>query len=98
MVETSFTGTGGVTGITIRAVVNVSADAVVFIIHVGPVVLMTIDAGELGITCGVRMAVGTAAPLTIMFSGVNWERLGIMVFVFSRFPSRIGGVAVVAGG
>ena len=45
-----------------------------FIIHVGLVVIMAIDAGELGKTGRIGVAIDAIAPGAIMLSRIDWKR------------------------
>lgn len=53
-------------------------------------------AGRAGKFCkigGVCVAIGAQRPLTLVFSIIYWEKLGIMLRILSRHPVQIGGMA-----
>ena len=86
MIKPAFSAAGRVTGETSFACILISRDPSMFIVHVGLVVLMAIDAAKYGITGWVGMTFGTAIPFTLMLSRINGEILFIMI-KSGRLPS-----------
>jgi len=95
VVESPLGTSGGVTGETGRAVVSVTVHRLVFAVHIGLVVIMAVDAGELCIVACILMAVGAIGPLAIVFSRINGE-LRIMLRIIGWFPTWGSSVAVGA--
>lgn len=62
-----------------KTVIAVPRDFLMFIIHVGFVVLVTIDATEYGIISRIGMAVGTGIPLALVLTRIYRKVLPVVV-------------------
>lgn len=80
---------GWVTLVAHLAVVRIPGDAAVFIVHVGLIVLMAINAAEYSIVRRVGMAVGTQIPYPGMFPGIDGEILPVVI-KGRRYPGSLG--------
>ena len=77
MVETSLGRPGRMAFKTGLAVIGIPSDSIM--IFIGFTLLMARDAGENGIIAGILVTVGTSIPFSLVFSGINGEKLSIMV-------------------
>lgn len=66
-------------GKTGRAVVGVSSNSIMLIIHICLVVLVAIDTTELGIVGCIGMTVSAGSPFTVMLARINREILAVMI-------------------
>ena len=77
------------------AVVLVAAYLIVFIVHLGLIVLMTINAAEHGIVRWIGMAVSAGIPFTVVFAGIYRKILNIMIK--GRWRPAVFCMAVLTG-
>ena len=89
VVESALGTSGGMAGIAGQAVVLITANAVMGIVHIRLVMGMAIDTGEDSVVRRVGMAIGAEGPGTLVFPGIDREILAIVI-KSSRLPgSRI---------
>lgn len=60
-------------------IVAVSADSLMFTVHVCLVVLMAVDAAELAVIRRIGVAVGTKAPFSVVLARIHREVLSVVV-------------------
>lgn len=77
-----------------RAVIGVVLHLTVLIIHFTLTVFMAINAFKTGELIGVHMTIRTGVPFTLMFAGINWKILRVMIEIRRR-PAA-GAMAVTA--
>jgi hypothetical protein len=85
-----------VAGQTRRVVVNIPTHFIVFVVCFG--VGMTNGTTEHSVIGGVGVAIGTLVPFPLVRTAVNRKEIAIVVFVLSRYPIRVDGVALDAIG
>ena len=61
------------------AVILVTADIIVLIIHICLVMFMAVNATEHGVIGRICMTIGTGSPFTVVLPGIYREILSVMV-------------------
>jgi hypothetical protein len=67
------------TGITSQAIVGITRNIFVFIVHIRLIVLMTIYTTENAVITRINVALGTRIPFTFMFTAIDREELVVMI-------------------
>jgi hypothetical protein len=65
--------------ITGNAVIHISRDAGMLVVHFSLIVFMAIDAAEYSVIGRIRMAVGAGVPGSLMFTGVDRKVQAVMI-------------------
>lgn len=78
---------------TRRAVVGIPGKAFMLFIHIGLVVIMAVNTGEIGIAGRIRVTILAFVPLVLVFAGVNGEQR-VMCQEGGRCPPGIGRMTV----
>jgi hypothetical protein len=81
-----------------NALINVSPNVVMFVVHIILVVIVAINAGENTVIAGVGMTFGTADPFPVMTPRIHREILCIMQGVLGRPPVWFRGVTLFTVG
>lgn len=79
VIKTRGSITGWMAGKAGGRIVAVSADSLMFTVHVCLVVLMAVDAAELAVIRWIGVAVGTKAPFSVVLARIYREILSIMI-------------------
>ncbi len=66
------------------------------IVHVAFIMFMTIGACKLCVIAGIFMTIGATFPLAAVFARIDRERAGIMITIFSRLPTGVKRMAILA--